>query len=68
MTEMRRTPRKRGRGVTDTDTDTVAAAPKRRPRRSRRFLRFLFRLTMMIVVPGVAVFVGAYFFVTGQNS
>ncbi len=46
------------------DSEIIAAAPKRRP---RRVLRFVFRFAMMIVVPGAAVLVGAYYFVAGQR-
>ena len=47
-----------------TDAQPIAAPPRRR---SRRFLRFLVRVTIMTVIPGVAILTGAYFFVTGQR-
>jgi membrane fusion protein (multidrug efflux system) len=46
-------------------TDTTATPNP--PRRQRRFLRFMVRLVLMIVVPGVAALVGAFFYVNGQR-
>lgn len=48
--------------MTDTTEPTVNP-----PRRRRRFLRFVIRLMLMIVVPGAAALIGAYFYVSGQR-
>lgn len=50
---------------TGTVDEKPAAPPP--PRRQRRFTRFMVRLVLMIVVPGVAALVGAYFYVNSQR-
>ena len=48
-------------------TDSEQKATKPAPRQQRRFMRFLFRLCLLVVLPGAAALVGAYVYVTGQR-
>jgi membrane fusion protein (multidrug efflux system) len=48
-------------------TDSEQQEKKRAPRGQRRLVRFLFRLFLLIVIPGAAALVGAYVYVTGQR-
>jgi membrane fusion protein, multidrug efflux system len=48
-------------------TDSETKEKKPTPRRPRRFAKFLFRLVLLIVIPGAAALIGAYVYVTGQR-
>ena len=48
-------------------TDNEEKEIRKAPRRPRRFMKFLFRLVLLIVLPGAAALIGAYVYVTGQR-